>query len=89
MFDFSIPKSKKYSERLVQTVTNPSRENSLNLVFKWLDTRDERPSESILYALLNDSEKSISSQINDAFANYGINVIPWSEKENYTELLAS
>ena len=89
MFDFSIPKSKKYSERLVQTVTNPSRENSLNLVFKWLDTKDERPSESILYALLNDSEKSISSQINDAFANYGINVIPWSEKDNYTELLAS
>ena len=89
MFDFSIPKSKKYSERLVQTVTNPSRENSLNLVFKWLDTKDERPSESILYALLNDSEKSISSQINDAFSNYGINVIPWSEKENYTELLAS
>jgi hypothetical protein len=89
MFDFSIPKSKKYSERLVQTVTNPSRENSLNLVFKWLDTKDERPSESILYALLNDSEKSISSQINDAFANYGINVIPWSQKDNYTELLAS
>ena len=61
----------------------------MNLVFKWLDTKDERPSESILYALLNDSEKSISSQINDAFSNYGINVIPWSEKENYTELLAS
>ena len=29
------------------------------------------------------------AQINDAFSNYGINVIPWSEKENFKELLAS
>lgn len=89
MFDFSIPKSKKYSERLVQTVTNPSKDNSLNLVFKWLDTKDERPEKSILFALLNDTEKTISSQINDAFSNYGIKVIPWSQKEDYKELLAS
>ena len=89
MFDFSIPKSKKYSERLVQTITNPTKDNSLNLVFKWLDTKDERPTESVLYALLNDTDKAITSQVNDAFSNYGINVMPWSEKENFKELLAS
>lgn len=89
MFDFSIPKSKKYSERLVQTITNPTKDNSLNLVFKWLDTKDERPTESVLYALLNDTDKVITSQVNEAFSNYGINVMPWSEKENFKELLAS
>lgn len=89
MFDFSIPKSKKYSERLVQTITNPTKDNSLNLVFKWLDTKDERPTESVLYALLNDTDKAITSQVNEAFSNYGINVMPWSEKENFKELLAS
>lgn len=89
MFDFSIPKSKNFSERILQTVTNPNKDNSLNLVFKWLDTKDQRPTESILYALLNDNDKSITSQVNDAFSNYGINVIPWSEKENFKELLAS
>lgn len=89
MFDFSIPKSKKYSERLVQTITNPTKDNSLNLVFKWLDTKDERPTESVLYALLNDTDKAITAQVNEAFSNYGINVMPWSEKENFKELLAS
>ena len=89
MFDFSIPKSKKYSERLVQAITNPSKDNSLNLVFKWLDTKDGRPAESTLYAILNDTDKHIVSQINDAFFNYGINVLPWSEKEKFKELLAS
>lgn len=89
MFDFSIPKSRKYSERLVQTITNPSKENSMNLVFKWIDTKDERPAESILFAMLNDSEKAIAAQVNEAFSNYGINVVPWSEKEKFVEKLAS
>lgn len=89
MFDFSIPKSKKYSERLVQTLTNPSKDNSLNLVFKWLDTKDERPEQSVLFALLNNTDKEITTQVNDAFSNYGIKVIPWTERENYKELLAS
>lgn len=89
MFDFSIPKSKKYSERLVQTVTNPTKDNSLNLVFKWLDTKDKRPAESILYAVLNDADKAITSQVNDAFSNYGITVMPWSNKDSFKELLAA
>ncbi|HAZ96916.1 DUF1829 domain-containing protein [Treponema sp. UBA6852] len=89
MFDFGIPKSKKYSERLVQTITNPSKENSMNLVFKWIDTKDERPTESVLFAMLNDSDKAIASQVNEAFSNYGINVVPWSEKEKFIEKLAS
>ncbi len=89
MFDFSIPKSRKYPERLVETLPNPSKSDSANLVFKWLDTKDGRPAESTLFALLNDTDKSVASQINDAFRNYGINVIPWSEKENFIEKLAS
>jgi len=89
MFDFSIPKSKKYSERLVETVTNPSKDNSSNLIFKWMDTKDRRPSESVLYALLNDTDKNITSQLNAAFSSYGIKVLPWSEKEKFKESLAS
>lgn len=88
-FDFGIPKSKNYSERIVQTVTNPSKENAMNLVFKWIDTKEKRPAESTLIALLNDSDKSVSSQVNDAFKNYNVKTIPWSERQNYTELLAS
>ena len=36
-----------------------------------------------------DSEKAIASQVNEAFSNYGINVVPWSEKEKFVEKLAS
>ncbi len=89
MFDFSIPKSKKYPERLVQAVTSSTKENATNLVFKWLDTKDVRPDASKLYVLLNDLYKPVSGSVKEAFSNYGINILLWSEKEDRKEELVS
>lgn len=88
-FDFGIAKSKNYSERIVQTITNPTKESAMNLVFKWIDTKDKRPQGSSLIALVNNIDKTLSSQVNDAFKNYDVKTIPWTERQSYTELLAS
>mgnify|MGYP002855730916 CR=1 FL=1 len=87
-FDFSIPKSKKYSERLVQTISNPTKETAQNLIFKWFDTKENR-SQSTLFAFLNDTEKEVSATVNDALENYGIKIISWKNRNDYGELLAS
>lgn len=85
MFDFAIPKSDKYPERLIQTVNQPSKENVQSVVFKWMDTREDRPQDVKLLVLLNDS-KSISPSVIEAFHNYDLETIPWSEREKSREL---
>lgn len=88
-FDFAIAKFQQHPERIVQTITNPSKENAMNLVFKWMDTRDKRPQGSSLIAMINNLDKTVSYQVNEAFKNYSITAIPWTERQSYTELLAS
>lgn len=88
-FDCSIPKSKNSPERIIQTLSTANRENATNLVFKWVDTKDRRPLGSTLVAVLNDSEKNISDSINEAFKNYDIKMINWSQKEDSLSYLAS
>ena len=88
-FDFSIPKSKSSPERIVQTLSTTNRDNAMNLVFKWVDTKERRPIGSTLIAVLNDSDKLISSSVNEAFKNYDIKLINWSQKEASLSYLAS
>lgn len=88
-FDCSIPKSKNAPERIIQTLSTANRENATNLVFKWVDTKERRPLGSTLVAVLNDSEKNISDSINEAFKNYDIKMINWSQKEDSLSYLAS
>jgi len=80
IFDFGIPKSQKFPERLIQTITNPSKQAVQEAVFKWLDTKEVRP-ESKLITVLNDASKSISSNIIDAFQSYDVQTVLWSERE--------
>ena len=87
MFDFAIPKSKQCPERILQTISNPTIDSVQNIVFRWLDTRENRPEESKLITLINDGEKQVSPQITEAFANYDIQPIVWSKHDDYKDLL--
>lgn len=89
MFDFVIPKSQKASERLIQTLNAPDKETVKALVFKWLDTKDTRPPDSQLFALLNDTNSSISQPIIDALRNYDLTPILWSQREQACDILAA
>ncbi len=88
VFNFVIPKSRKQPERIVQTLTNPKKNNAENLVFKWLDTREMRSAESELFAVLNDGDNGISHGVAEAFKRYDIIPMAWSERENNQERLA-
>lgn len=88
-FDFGIPKSTKAAERLVQTMTNPSKEAATNLFFKWIDTKTQRPANSKLIALVNNSDKKLSSPLLQALHNYDIEPILWTERNQKLDLLAS
>jgi hypothetical protein len=89
MFDFVIPRSRQQSERVVQTINNPKKDAVEALVFKWLDTRETRPSNSRLYAFLNDGDSTVSGSVAGALKNYELEPVPWSKRDDFREALAA
>jgi hypothetical protein len=88
-FDFVIPKSKSKGERVLQTLSNPKKDSAESLIFKWQDTRETRTDDSQLVVLMNDAERSISGSVIDAFKNYQLNPVLWSERETIKGELAA
>ena len=89
MFDFVIPKSQRASERIVQALSNPKKESAEALVFKWLDTREIRTTDSRLFVFLNDTNGAISTTVVEALKNYELTPILWSQREGAKPTLAA
>jgi Domain of unknown function DUF1829/Domain of unknown function DUF1828 len=89
LFDFVIPKSRHQPERILRAINHPGRDTAQVVAFAWIDTKDVRSPESRAYALLNDSEQTLSQTVIDALVNYEVRVVPWSQRENVREELAA
>jgi Domain of unknown function DUF1829/Domain of unknown function DUF1828 len=89
LFDFVIPKSRQQPERIVQTINRPNRDTAQAIAFAWIDTKEVRSPESRAYALLNDSEQTLSQTVIEALLNYEVRAVPWSQRENVREELAA
>jgi hypothetical protein len=89
VFDFAIPKSRKKPERILKAINRPVRDTAESLVWAWVDTREIRSPDSLAYAILNDTEKTLSADVSDALRNYEITPVPWSQRESYREDLAA
>lgn len=88
-FDFVIASFKDAPERVIQTINRPSKESAEAMVFKWIDTRQAREDNSQAYALLNDQEQAIPSQVIDALQTYEIVPVSWSKRESIVPELAA
>jgi len=84
-----IPKSSSAPERIVQPINQPDKNSVQQLIFEWDDTRETRPDNSILYPVLNDTDREIQSHIVSAFEAYNISCILWSQRNKYKELLVA
>jgi hypothetical protein len=89
LFDFVVPKSRQQPERIIQAVNRPNRETAQAIAFSWIDTREVRPADSHAYALLNDSEQTVSQAVRDALSNYEVHAVAWSERESVRDELAA
>lgn len=89
LFDFVIPKSRKQPERILHTITRPSKDTAETAAFKWIDTRDVRAADSRAYALLNDQEQRVPQGVLDALTNYDIRPVTWNAREQVREELAN
>lgn len=88
-FDFVIPKSKKSPERILHTISSPNRDKAQSVAFAWLDTKEVRKPDSQAFALLNDSDIKISSNVIDALQNYDVIPVLWSKRSLVLDKLAA
>lgn len=79
-FDFVIPRNRTKPERLCLAINKPTKTTIGNTIFVWDDTKPERKPDSTLIVLLNDT-RSIGRGVENAFSNYDIRTIRWSERE--------
>lgn len=86
-FDFVIPRSARYPERILQGINNPNKSSAELFTFKWMDTIDARPAESNAYVFLNDVD-GVPSNVTDAFKSYDIAPVPWSYRDKFLLELA-
>ena len=89
LFDFVIPKSRKQPERIVQAINRPTRDTAESFMHKWSDTREVRASDSMAYAFLNDREQAVPPAVIDAFRNYAIHPVSWSQRSEVVAELAA
>ncbi len=88
-FDFVIAASKQRPERTVRAINDLNREATSSLMFASSDTREARPSESQMYAILNDSDsRELRADLLQALRAYDIRPVRWSERERHVEDLA-
>jgi len=88
-FDFVVPASDVAPERILRAINRPGRDSVTGLLFAWSDTKGVRPSESRLYAFLNDEERAPSGALVAALGEYQVEVVLWSERERYRDQLAA
>lgn len=88
-FDFVIPRSRKYPERILQSINNPNKSAAELFAFKWMDTFEARHVQSLPYVVLNDEGGGVPPNLLDAFRNYGIKTVLWSSREEVEDELAA
>jgi hypothetical protein len=89
LFDFVIPKSRSQPERVLQTINRPARDTAQTVVFSWIDTKEVRSPDSKAFAILNDVDHVISSEVLDIFRNYEVTPVSWSTRDMIVEELAA
>lgn len=79
-YDFLLQRSKTKPERLCRAINTPNKSSMENILFAWNDTKPARNNNSQLIVIMNDNKK-VANGIVEAFQNYDVNVIFWSERE--------
>ena len=80
-FDFAIPESDTNPERLVRVINNPTRDTVEAMAFAWVDTKEARSIDTKAFAILNDTERRMPSNVEDALKSYDITPVNWSNRD--------
>lgn len=80
-FEVEIGRTRKRNSSIFKVVNRPSGSEFSNPLFNIMDTMEAEP-QSDFFVIAND-DKEISPKFSQAFKNYDIDVLPWSEREKW------
>jgi len=87
--DFLIPRSKEQPERVLQTLTNPTKPFVMNSLFGIEDVRRLRTTPLDAFVVMNDRRHDISDEVLDAFVAYDVRSTLWSDRAELIPALAA
>lgn len=88
-FQYTLPATRKKPERYIRAINDVNRDKIDSALFAWGDIKENRDLDSQLFVILNDSEKKIKNEYQNALNNYGAKTILWSKREMFIKDLAS
>lgn len=83
--DFLIPGLKDKPERLIKTLNAAKKNNVLSAIMAFNDINQTRERPTRNFVVYNDLQKAVSNDVIEALENYGVDHIPWSQKEQCIE----
>jgi regulatory protein YycH of two-component signal transduction system YycFG len=87
--DFLIPKSSAKPERMLKVVTSPNRNTITSALFALSDIVKLRKEEIQAFTILNDNHKELSKNYSEAFQQYEITPLLWSDRTSFIQELAA
>lgn len=87
--DFAFPSINGSPERVLKVINSPSKNSITNYIFALQDSRDGRDEEAEAYALFNDINRSVSSNVLDALEAYDVKSAYWSQRNGFAKFLAA
>jgi hypothetical protein len=87
-YDFHFQRTRQYPERFCKTINKLNESNRNLTIFNWIDTQEKRNNEGKLIVIIND-ENDVSFENINAFTNYGIQSLKFSEREQHVDMFAS
>lgn len=85
-FEFILGKTKNAPERALKTVNRPTPTAYQEPLMKIVDVRDYKP-QMKFYILANDTDISLSDSFINSFVNYNIEILKWSQKDQWVNRL--
>lgn len=89
LFNFVIPKSRRAPARFVSVMNLARRDRVSNILFAVNDTKSARRDDGKYYAILNDTKNSVAPDVLNAFEAYDVKAMPWSQRHEIIDELAS
>lgn len=87
-YDFVFNRSATKPERFCRGINKINETNRNTTIFNWIDTKEQRKGDSMLYIVINDNNTVKPADL-EAFANYDINPILFSERNKKKHLFSA
>ena len=88
-YDFTIGRSKRAPERIIKLIKSIDSNQVKGTIFSWEDVKENRDYDSQLITIINDPNRKASKDSLNAFKEYNIKPLLWSERDKYKELLSA